>query len=121
MSKLLVQPNTRADNTSLHFSPPASHVRPTLTSIPRSDLTPEPDASRFPIVAVSDAYAQATLTTRNEIMGKPLFEVFPDNPDDPNPTGVKNLTDALNTVLETRKPFTVATQKYDIPRPDKSF
>src|SRR5689334_945687 len=118
---MIEQTNTKPDNTSPDFSPPASHFRAIFESIPGLYLILKPDAPRFTIVAVSDAYAQATLTTRNEIMGKPLFEVFPDNPDDPNPTGVKNLTDALNTVLETRKPFTVATQKYDIPRPDKSF
>ena len=35
------------------------------------------------IVAVSTAYAEATLTRREEIVGRGMFEVFPDNPDDP--------------------------------------
>lgn len=33
------------------------------------------------IVAVSDAYLKATMTKREEILGRRLFEVFPDNPD----------------------------------------
>ena len=33
------------------------------------------------------------------IMGKGMFEVFPDNPDDPNATGVSNLRDSLERVL----------------------
>jgi PAS domain-containing protein len=36
------------------------------------------------IVAASDAYLRATMTERQEIIGRHLFEVFPDNPDDPN-------------------------------------
>jgi PAS domain-containing protein len=37
------------------------------------------------IVAVSDTYLHATLTTRDAIIGRHLFDVFPDNPDDPAP------------------------------------
>jgi len=31
------------------------------------------------IVAVSDAYLRATMTRRGDILGRPLFDVFPDN------------------------------------------
>ena len=41
------------------------------------------------IVAVSDSYLRATMTRREEILGRGIFDVFPDNPDDPNATGVK--------------------------------
>jgi len=70
------------------------------------------------IVAVSDAYLNATMTTRNAIVGKHLFEVFPDNPDDPNATGVANLHASLTRVLNTKLPDTMATQKYDIQKPE---
>src|ERR1035438_2476084 len=35
------------------------------------------------VVAASDAYLQATMTRRADIVGRHVFEVFPDNPDDP--------------------------------------
>ena len=35
------------------------------------------------IVAVSDAYLHATLTQREEIVGRGIFEVFPDDPNGP--------------------------------------
>jgi two-component system sensor kinase FixL len=73
------------------------------------------------IVAASDAYLRATLTDRREIMGRYLFEVFPDNPDDPGATGVSNLRASLERVLRTRRPDAMAVQKYDIRRPDGSF
>ena len=43
------------------------------------------------IVAVSDTYLRATMTQRQAILGHGIFEVFPDNPDDPTATGVGNL------------------------------
>src|SRR6187397_904290 len=41
-----------------------------------------PDAPKYTITAVSDAYARATMTRREEILGRGLFDVFPDNPAD---------------------------------------
>lgn len=69
------------------------------------------------IVGVSDAYLRATMTRRPEIVGRPLFEVFPDNPDDPSATGEANLRASLARVLAHKKPDTMAIQKYDIRRP----
>src|SRR5689334_5047637 len=73
------------------------------------------------IVAVSDSYRNATMTKREEIIGRGLFEVFPDNPDDPAATGVSNLQASLNSVLQNKTTHTMAVQKYDIRRPDGTF
>jgi two-component system cell cycle sensor histidine kinase/response regulator CckA len=70
------------------------------------------------IVAVSDAYLRATMTKREEILGRGLFDVFPDNPNDPNATGVRNLSASLGRVLQNRVSDTMAVQKYDIRRPE---
>jgi signal transduction histidine kinase len=71
----------------------------------------------FRIVAVSDAYLQATMTSRDAILGKGIFEVFPDNPDDPTATGERNLRESLQRVLASRRADSMAVQKYDIRRP----
>jgi len=76
-------------------------------------LTPD-----FDIVAVSEAYLNATMTKREDIIGKGLFEVFPDNPDDPAADGVRNLRASLERVLEYRHGDAMALQKYDIRRPE---
>jgi two-component system, LuxR family, sensor kinase FixL len=73
------------------------------------------------IVAASDAYLHATLTDRHEIAGRHLFDVFPDNPDDPGATGVSNLRASLERVLRLRRPDAMAVQKYDVRRPDGGF
>jgi signal transduction histidine kinase len=72
------------------------------------------------IVAASDGYLRATMTRREEILGRQLFEVFPDNPGDPDASGVRNLRASLERVLETRAPDTMAVQKYDVRRPAAS-
>src|SRR6185436_7505798 len=76
-------------------------------------LTPD-----FTIAGVSDAYARATMTRREDIVGRGLFGVFPDNPDDPDATGTANLRASLERVLRNRAPDAMAVQKYDIRRPD---
>lgn len=77
-------------------------------------LAPEPG---FPLVAVSDAYLRATMTRRSEVLGRKLFEIFPDNPDDPHASGVRNLAASLERVMKQRVPDAMAVQKYDIRRP----
>jgi len=72
----------------------------------------------FAIIAVSDAYLRATMTERDRILGRNIFEVFPDNPGDPNATGVRKLRASLESVLRTHKADTMPVQKYDIRRPE---
>jgi signal transduction histidine kinase len=79
-----------------------------------------PDAPRYTMVAATDARIAATHVSR-ETLGRGLFEVFPDNPDDPAATGTSNLRASLDRVVATRKPDTMAVQKYDIRGPDGSF
>src|SRR5690606_29162147 len=63
----------------------------------------------------------ATLRRREQIVFRPVFEVFPDNPDDVDADGVSNLRSSLLTVLDTGRPDLMPTQKFDIQRPDGSF
>ncbi len=79
-----------------------------------------PDAPRYTMVAATNARLHATHTTRDSL-GRGLFEVFPDNPDDPSASGMSNLRASLERVLKTRKSDTMAVQKYDIRGPDGSF
>jgi PAS domain S-box-containing protein len=98
-----------------------ANFRALLEAAPDAYLALAPDAPRFTIVAVSDAYLRATMTRREDIIGHGLFEVFPDNPADPNATGVRNLRSSLDEVLRTRAAHAMAVQKYDIRRPDGTF
>lgn len=94
---------------------PGPDFRALFESAPGLYLVLKPD---FTIVAVSAAYLAATMTRREDILGRGIFEVFPDNPDDPAATGVRNLKASLERVRDTSRPDTMAVQKYDIRRPE---
>ncbi|HEX2251226.1 MAG TPA: PAS domain-containing protein [Gemmatimonadales bacterium] len=71
------------------------------------------------IVGVNQCYLSATMTRREEIVGRGLFQVFPDNPEDPNADGVRNLRASLQRVLTGKRPDRMPVQKYDIQRPER--
>lgn len=96
-------------------SSPGPDYRALFESAPGSYLVLDP---RLTIVAVSDAYIRATMTKREDILGQNLFAVFPDNPDDPEATGARNLRESLDRVRQHRVADAMAVQKYDIRRPE---
>jgi two-component system cell cycle sensor histidine kinase/response regulator CckA len=81
-------------------------------------LVLKPNTPEFTILGASNAYLRATMTEREKITGRGLFDVFPDNPDDVGATGTSNLRASLGRALATKAPDTMAVQKYDIRRPE---
>ena len=71
----------------------------------------------FTIVGVNQCYLTATMTRREDIVGRGLFDIFPDNPDDPSADGVRNLRASLQRVLTDKRPDRMPVQHYDIRRP----
>jgi PAS domain S-box-containing protein len=67
------------------------------------------------IVSASDAYLAALALQRKNILGRSIFEVFPDQP---GTTTISNWRASLDRVRQTAAPDTMAIQKYDIRRPD---
>ena len=70
------------------------------------------------IVAASDRYLEATMTVREEIVGRAVFDVFPENPDDTGATGRSHLADSFARILAGGPAETMPTIKFDIRRPD---
>ena len=94
---------------------PAPDFQALFESAPGLYLVLTPDHR---IVAVSDAYLRATMTRRDDILGRGLFEVFPDNPADPDASGVRNLRASLERVRQDGVADAMPVQKYDIRRPE---
>lgn len=92
--------------------------RALFESAPGAYLVLFPDLS---IAGASDAYLAATMTTRAAIVGRPLFEVFPDNPDEQGATGRSNLQASLQRVLDSKEADSMPVQKYDIQNPHGRF
>jgi PAS domain S-box-containing protein len=85
---------------------------------------PEPHLILTPdliMVEANEARIKATGVARPDFVGRHLFEIFPDNPDDPQATGVTNLRASLERVVRHRLPDAMAIQKYDIPKSDGGF
>lgn len=66
------------------------------------------------IMAVTDDYLKATMVKREDIVGKYLFDIFPDNPRDTSADGVHNLSGSLARVLKYKMTDWMPVQKYDI-------
>jgi len=65
------------------------------------------------IIDINGAYAEATFINCSDVVGRSLFEVFPDNPDDVLADGVSNLYASLRAVVHTGQPHAMAIQRYD--------
>jgi PAS domain-containing protein len=75
-------------------------------------LTPD-----FAIADMNLAYLQVAGRTREELLGRNVFDAFPDNPSDPGASGVRNLDESLRRVLDTGEPDALAFQQYDVEVP----
>jgi PAS domain S-box-containing protein len=85
-----------------------------IKQVPGNYLILLPDYPKFTIVEVSQEYNRATFTKREEIIGKGIFEVFPDNPDDPDANGVQKMSASLMKVIETGEIQEMPVQKYAV-------
>jgi len=85
-----------------------------LRSLPGLYLVLRPDDD-FRIVDASDSYLAATMRARDEVVGRPLFEVFP--ADVAGADANQNLSASLRRVRETGEPDRMAIQRFPIPRP----
>ena len=74
-------------------------------------LTPE-----LRLVAISDALLRATFTKRADLLGRYVFDVLPDDPD--NPSGFESWRASLEKVIRTRTADTMPVVKYSIRLPD---
>jgi PAS domain S-box-containing protein len=106
--------NSTSEDGAADFSRlPLTEYETVFAKAPDPYLVVDPS---FTIVAVNDAYCAATMTSRDAIVGRHLFEVFPDNPDDSNADGVEQLRASLLKVLKTRRPDRMLIQHYDVRR-----
>ena len=80
-------------------------------------LAVRPDDA-FTIAAASDTYLRATMTRREDIVGRPIFDVFPDNPGDPSAQSVQGVRAAFGRVLRERALLVMPVYQHDLRRPE---
>ncbi|SDQ43488.1 Signal transduction histidine kinase [Thermostaphylospora chromogena] len=84
--------------------------------VPFAVLTPD-----LTVVAVNNAYLEATNRTRADLLGRSIFTAFPANPaalEDPHAWGVEPLRASLERVVATGKPDTMPLVRNDIRTSD---
>ncbi len=77
-------------------------------------ITPE-----LVIADANEALLRRAGRERGQLIGRFLFEVFPDNPDDPDASGTRNLRASLERVVASGAPDTMALQRYDVEAPGR--
>ncbi|MGW6416753.1 PP2C family protein-serine/threonine phosphatase [Streptomyces sp. NPDC055055] len=70
-------------------------------------------------VDVNEDYLSVSGRTREQILGHYLFDVFPDNPEDPSANGMRHLTSSLERVVSTGERDSMALQRYDVESPER--
>jgi PAS domain S-box-containing protein len=67
------------------------------------------------IVAANNAYLMATGRTEAGLLGRYVFDAFPENPDDPDSTNVAEVRASLLRAIATGEPDTTAFLRYSVP------
>ncbi|MET7622415.1 SpoIIE family protein phosphatase [Streptomyces sp. NPDC005408] len=83
---------------------------------------PGPIALLTPQLVYADANEAFLLMsgrTREQVVGHYLFDVFPDNPNDPSATGMRSLQASLLRVIAEGERDTMALQRYDVEAPER--
>jgi PAS domain-containing protein len=85
-----------------------------LETVPDSYIVVSPE---LVILTASNAYLADTLQRRDELVGRYLFDAFPDNPAAPEAHAVRNWRASLQQVIATGQPHQMALQHYDVLDP----
>jgi len=105
---------------TLHIADSPTDFQRIFDAVPGLFLVLAPDSPRFTILAATDAYLLATLKRRGEIIGRALFDVFPDNPGAPGVKAAQSTRASLERAIDLGVPDTMALQRYDIARPQSN-
>jgi len=88
--------------------------------IPAPSILILPDAPKFSIVAVNKAYLETMNCLEEDLIGKGIFEAFPDNPDDLISKGSLILRNSLKEVISKKESHKIPFQKYNMKLPYSS-
>ena len=70
----------------------------------------------FVIIGANPAYLHATSRTYDDLIGKQIFDAFPENLADPDSTNVGEVASSIKFAIATKKPHTSELLRYAIPK-----
>ena len=68
----------------------------------------------YVILDVNDCYAETTGRTRDQLIGRNAFEIFPGNPADASDTGAQEIRASFDRARTSAEPDVVRLVRYDI-------
>lgn len=96
----------------------AFHAEFDHTGLNASLLDPAPGLVFVEVGGVDDVAAGRP---RSGLIGRALFTLFPENPDDPSADGVRHLYEALRGAVETGKEQSIPVFRYDVQSADGTY
>ncbi|MDR5740137.1 ATP-binding protein [Caballeronia sp. LZ016] len=69
----------------------------------------------YTILDANDAYLRETISDRHDLIGRPVFDAFPDDPTDQKTNATEVLAASLERVVRLRRTDAMALQRYDVP------
>lgn len=75
-------------------------------------------ATDFRIMDANAAHMRLSGKARDEVVGRFVFDAFPDNPEEPGILGPGNLGESLRRVVDTGQPDMMPLQRYDVELPE---
>ncbi|MGH7154933.1 MAG: PAS domain-containing protein, partial [Acetobacteraceae bacterium] len=94
---------------------PAADFRAAFRATPGLYLLLDPE---FRIAEATETWLRQTDTVREQVLGRTLFDVLADNPNDPGATGQRELRESLARVLQLCRADALPVARYDIRRRD---
>ncbi|MFG2024133.1 PP2C family protein-serine/threonine phosphatase [Streptomyces sp. NPDC048825] len=67
----------------------------------------------------NDDFVRLSGRTREQLLGRYIFDVFPDNPNDPAATGMRDVKASMLRAVATGERDTMALQRYDVEDPQR--
>ena len=97
-----------------------NQIKAIFSASPTASLITLPNAPDFTIVYANDIYLGITNRRLEEIIGKNLFDVFPENPEEVNHSRPEKLINSLNHALHKKKAHKIQLYRYDIKKKDSA-
>ena len=91
------------------------HIEPDLPTV---ILDPGPGLQ---IVYVNRAFSIETGVSEGKLIGRRLYEAFPENPEAPESECISHTFNAINRTTKEQRPEILPEQRYDIRNPDGVF
>jgi PAS domain S-box-containing protein len=96
------------------FQVPEEGYTALFNALPGNCYLLQNNAPHFTILAATPGILNLSGSTREDLVGKSLFEAFPSNPQDANDTGESNLRASLSHVIRYKAAHQLPTQRYDV-------